>query len=307
MDGRAPAIISTEDLWLIIIAAAMGTMARILALKVDYKQYPSYPNGYLIHVVLAFIAAAIGAVAIPAIKANNYTAVTFLALAVQHFRDVRKTERESLKGLEQTEYTPRGDAYIDGIAKTFEARNYFALVVSLCSAASMEIVTAVRLGLIAEAGTGVLVGAAVYQIISHFSKGRTVGEVANVRLAQVTVDGSQVLVEGTFISNYAGTENAQKLIGEEGIAVVIEPTERHAAIALHNYGQRQAILFEATRTLGAKRYNFTRKDYETNRIIIVLVPLVRDEQKLLEVVRNTPLLESVKKSHAVMKDKGKGA
>jgi len=47
------------------------------------------------------------------------------------FRDVRKMERDSLKDLENTEYTARGNAYIDGIAKTFEARNYFALIVSL--------------------------------------------------------------------------------------------------------------------------------------------------------------------------------
>ncbi|CQR73796.1 hypothetical protein SOV_32980 [Sporomusa ovata DSM 2662] len=301
MSGRGPAIISTEDLWVIIIAAAMGTIARILVLKVDYKQYPSYPNGYLIHIVLAFIAASIGAVAIPAVKSNNYTAVTFLALAVQHFRDVRKTERESLRGLEQTEYTPRGEAYIDGIAKTFEARNYFALVVALASSAVMEIIVAIQWGLTIQIISGIITGAFVYLVISNFSKGKTVGDIANVRLAKIKVDGSEISVEGTFVSSLAGTENAQKMIEDEGVAVVIEPTQKHFMIALHNFGQRKAILFEATRTLGAKRYNFTRKDYETGRIIILFVPIVRDDEKLLEVVKNTPLLESVKKSHTVLK------
>jgi hypothetical protein len=303
MGGRGPTIISTEDLWLIIIAIAMGTISRLLVLKVDYKQYPSYPNGYLIHAVLAFVAAAIGAVAIPAIKANDYTAVTFLALAVQHFRDVRKMERESLKDLEDIEYTPRGNAYIDGIAKTFEARNYFALIVSLITAVSMEIVGIFHIGIIAQAVIGIFVGSAVYHLISRFSKGMSVGDVASVRLAEIEVEGSQVLVEGAFVTNLAGTENAQKMISEEGVAVVIEPTHKHFAIALHNFGQRKAILFEATRTLGAKRYNFTRKDYETGRIIILFVPIVRDLEKLIEVVKSTPLLESVKKSHTVLKSK----
>ncbi|EIW20342.1 MULTISPECIES: YIEGIA domain-containing protein [Pelosinus] len=303
MDGRGPMIISTEDLWLIIIAIAMGTMARLLVLKVDYKQYPSYPNGVLIHVVLAFVAASIGAVAIPAIKSNNYTAVTFLALAVQNFRDVRKTERESLKDLEETEYTPRGNAYIDGIAKTFEARNYFALVVSLSSAASMEIVAALHIGIMFQVVAGVLAGYIVYQVISRFSKGKSVGDVAAVRLAEIKVEGCEVSVEGTFVTNLAGTQNAQKMIAKEGVAVIIEPNQKHSAIALHNFGQRKAILFEATRTLGAKRYNFTRKDYETGRIIILFVPIVRDLEKLIDVVKNTPLLESVKKSHAVLRSK----
>lgn len=306
MDGRGPTIISTEDLWLIIIAAAMGTIARVLVLKVDYKQYPSYPNGCLIHVVLAFIAASIGAVAIPAVKSNNYTAVTFLALAVQHFRDVRKTERESLLGLEQTEYTPRGEAYIDGIAKTFEARNYLALVVALFSAITMEAAIVLQWGITIQVIAGVLTGTVVYQIISRFSKGKTVGEIANVRLAKIRVEGTEVSVEGIFVTNLAGTENAQKLIADEGVAVIIEPTQKNFTIALHNFGQRKAILFEATRTLGAKRYNFTRKDFETDRIVILLVPIVRDDEKLLAVVKNTPLLESVKKSYGVFKPKVMG-
>ncbi|MBP2629619.1 MAG: hypothetical protein H6Q70_247 [Firmicutes bacterium] len=305
MDGRAATLISPEDLLLIVVAISMGTMARILVLKVDYKQYPSYPNGYLIHIVLAFIAASIGAAAIPAIKSNNYTAVTFLALAVQHFRDVRRTERESLKGLEATEYTPRGDAYIDGIAKTFEARNYFALVVSFISAVSMEIAVVFHLGMIVQAAVGVCVGFIMYRIISDFSNGKTVGDIAQVRLAEITVEGSEVLVEGIFVTNLVGTKSAQKIILEEGVAIIIEPNEKHDAIALHNFGQRKAILFEATRSLGAKRYNFTRKDYQTDQIIILFVPIVRDIEKLIHVVKNTPLLESVKKSHAVLKTKAK--
>ena len=87
MEGRT---IAPEDLLLIITATLLGTLSRYLTLKVDYRQYPSYSNGYMIHLVIAFIAAGIGAIAIPSIKSGNYTAVTFLALALQHFRDVRK-------------------------------------------------------------------------------------------------------------------------------------------------------------------------------------------------------------------------
>lgn len=42
--------ISMDNLTLILTAIFMGALARILVLKEDYRQYPSYPNGYMIHV-----------------------------------------------------------------------------------------------------------------------------------------------------------------------------------------------------------------------------------------------------------------
>ena len=300
MDGKG--LISIDDLILIIIATIMGTLARYLTLKVDYRQYPSHPNGYLIHLVLAFIAAGIGAVAIPAIKSSNYTAVTFLALAIQNFRDVRKTERESLKDLENTEFTPRGEAYIDGIAKTFEARNYFSLLVSLSTAATIEFVRGIGVNNLAiQVVAGIAIGYIMYVALSRFSKGKTVGDIAAIKPGQIDVRGSELYVDGIFVSNTLGTENAQKMVRAQGMALVIEPNEDHYRVTLDNFGQRKAILFEATRSLGVKRYHYTRKDYESGKTIIVLVPLIRDKDKLINIVRHTPLLESVKKSPEVIK------
>lgn len=299
MEGKGA--ISPDDLILILIATAMGTLARYLTLKVDYRQYPSHPNGYLIHLVIAFIAAAIGAVAIPAIKSNNYTAVTFLALAIQHFRDVRKTERESLKDLECTEFTPRGEAYIDGIAKTFESRNYFSLIVALSTAATIEFLRYLGQILLIQIAIGILIGYVVFIGVSRFAQGKMVGDIASVKPGVIEVRGSELYVDGVFVSNTLGTKNAQKMVQAEGLAVVIEPAEDHYRVTLDNFGQRKAMLFEATRSVGVKRYHYTRKDYESGKTIIVLVPLMRDAEKLINVVRHTPLLESVKKSHSVMK------
>lgn len=298
MEGRT---IAPEDLLLIITATLLGTLSRYLTLKVDYRQYPSYPNGYMIHLVIAFIAAGIGAIAIPSIKSGNYTAVTFLALALQHFRDVRKLEKESLKDLESTEFTPRGDAYIDGIAKTFEARNYMSLMIALSVAVSMELFKDIPP--VFRVALSSAIGLTILFLLSRFSKGKIVGDIAEVSLSEVEIKNSELYVDGIFVSNLVGTENAQKLLSEEGLAVIIEPREAHFRIALDNFGQRKAILFEATRTLGVKRYHFTRKDFATGKTVIVFVPLLHDPEQLLRVVKNTPLLESVKKSHAVMQTK----
>ncbi|WP_253958170.1 YIEGIA domain-containing protein [Metabacillus halosaccharovorans] len=239
-----------------------------------------------------------GAVAIPALITKNFVAVTFLTLAIQQFRDVRKTERESLKDLENTEYTYRGDAYIDGISKTFEARNYFALIVSFATALTIQLVhsESILINIIC----GVIAGFIVFFILKRFSKGKTVGDIADVKEGKVEIKGSELFIDDIYVSNQLVTENARNLFEKEGLAVVIYPHEKHFRITLDNYGQRQAILFEATRSIGIKRYHFTRKDYEKGRIVITLVPIVSDINKLIETVKNTPLLESAKKSHSVM-------
>ncbi|WP_228027702.1 YIEGIA family protein [Bacillus fonticola] len=290
---------STDQIVLIVTAIVVGTLSRAFTLNEDYRQYPSYPNGYLIHLITGFVAAALGAVAIPALLTKNFVAVTFLTLAIQQFRDVRKTERESLKGLEETESAYRGDAYIDGIAKTFEARNYFALIVSFATALTIQLVDQDIIWI--NVVSGVLVGVIVLLFLHRFSKGKTVGDIADVKEGKVEVKGSELFVDGIYVSNLLGTDNAQKLFEEEGVAVVVYPRESHFRITLDNYGQRQAMVFEATRSIGLKRYHFTRKDYEQGRVVIALVPVIKDIDKLTETVKNTPLLESVWKSHEVLK------
>jgi uncharacterized membrane protein YeaQ/YmgE (transglycosylase-associated protein family) len=117
------------DKYLIVIACGVvtGFLARWIMLRSDYRHYPTYPHGQLIHLALGFIAASLGAVAVPAIMKPDYTAVTFLVLAAQQFRDVRNMERENLTKLEETKLIRRGNDYIEGIARVFEARNYLVI------------------------------------------------------------------------------------------------------------------------------------------------------------------------------------
>jgi len=292
-------IISTDHIVMIVTAVTIGTLARILTIKEDFRQYPSYPNGYMIHMITGFVAAALGAVAIPALMTKNFVAVTFLTLAIQQFRDVRRSERESLKDLENTEYAYRGDAYIDGIAKTFESRSYFSLIVSFVTALTIQVID--NDNHLINIVSGVIVGLIILYILKRFSKGKTIGDIAEVKEGKVELKDSELFVDGIYVSNLLGSENASKMFQKEGLAVVIYPKEEHFRIALDNYGQRQAALFEATRTLGVKRHHFTRKEYQEGRIVITLVPIIKDIDKLIEAVKKTPLLESTKKSHSVMK------
>jgi uncharacterized protein len=296
-------LITSWDLQVIITAIIVGTFARVITLKEDFRQYPSYPNGYLIHLITGFIAASLGAVALPALLSKNFVAVTFLSIAIQQFRDVRKMEKESLTDLEETEYAYRGKAYIDGISKTFEARNYFSLVVALITSITIKLVPIKGwIGII----IGVSAGLIILFLLIRLSKGKTIGDIAQVNQGSIEVIGSELYVDGMFISNQLGSDEAQKMFKDEGMAVVITPNEDLFRVNLDHFGQRQAALFEATRSLGLKHYQFTRRDFEKGRVVVALVPIKKDIDAFIEVVKKCPLLESVKKAESVMKTKLKG-
>lgn len=215
--------VTQEYVILILVSVILGIFARVLTLVVDYRQYPSYPNGYLIHLITGAVASGIGAISVPAVINKDFQAVTFLALAIEQFREVRRMENESLKALDDIENISRGSAYIDGIAKTFEARNYFSLLVAFFSSLTMTIVPHTILWI--NILSGVIVGAVVFFILKHFSKGKTIGDIADVKLGKIKILGSELYVDDIFVTNHLGMDHTRSLIEDQGIAAVLYPKE----------------------------------------------------------------------------------
>ncbi|BAB05695.1 BH1976 [Halalkalibacterium halodurans C-125] len=289
-------IISPEMLVLIITATVIGTIARLLTIKLDYRQYPNYPNGYLIHVVTGGLASALGAIVIPTLMAKDFAAVTFLALAIQHFRDVRKTERESLLDLEGDEFARRGDAYIDGIAKIFEARNYIAMLVSFTTALTIQLLQEfLDVSRWVEIFVGAAVGLSLFYLLKRFTERQKIGDIASVTEGLMEIKGSDLYVDGMFVSHLMGREEAKQWFLEDGLAAVIHPNHEHYQIPLLNSGQRQAILFETTRRLGQRKL-YSVQNPADGKTIIALVPIIKNFQLLKETILLTPLLETVKKN-----------
>ena len=92
----------SKEILTIVTGVVLGTVSRFWMMRRDFRQYPSYPHAVVTHLALGFVAATLGAVAIPALAAKEYTAVTFLALAATQFHEVRTMEREMLAALEQS-------------------------------------------------------------------------------------------------------------------------------------------------------------------------------------------------------------
>lgn len=294
-------VLKSYDLLIIFCGIMTGTIARFVTIRIDSRQVPSYPSGYLIHLVTGFIAAALGSVAIPALLAKDFTAFTFLALAVQHFREVRNQERESLQALERTEMGQRGDGYIDGIAKTYEARNYISMLTSLgtvliLTLAGFEQVIG-NLILAAAAGAALIVS------LVHFTKSKRIGDICDISEGKITVQDGTLYVDDIDVTIGLGTEQARKLFCEEGVAVIIQPRQNRHRLIVEQLGQRKAMLFDAVRSYGVKKYQFIENSLSDGRVVVAFVPILRDVPGIMAAIRATPILESGRKRRYVL---GKG-
>ena len=291
-------MLSLTYAWAIGLGILVGTAARAVTLVVDYRQTPTYPDGQFIHLFAGFIAAALGAVAIPALLEKDYAAFTFLALAVQHFRDIRKMEQESLNNLELSGYARRGDAYIDGISKTYEARNYISMISSMIASSVVLLMEGLprALAVITAAALGML---SVF-LLKRFTRGKRVGDISIVRQGKIQIQGSNLFVDDVYVTGAAGSPVARELFLQQGLGVVITPKKEQFRVTLENAGQRQAILYEAASTLGVKTYQYVKRSVEQDKMVIALVPVDRDIGRMIAAIQNTPVLENSRKVRRIM-------
>jgi hypothetical protein len=271
------------------LALLVGVLARVAMLRSDYRQYPSYPHGYATHLFMGIFAALAGAVTIPALIEREWTAVTFFLLVAEQFRSIRSMERDSLKALEDNELVPRGSGYIEDIARVFETRYYIVIVVSAATALGFEM---------QSIWTGLLFGGIAFGWSIILTRGEKLGESVSVEAAPVIVKGSDVWVGDVYIFS-AGLRESQEFIKERALGAILTPKDDEARDTLVSQGQRQAILHDAASILGARMDADTpefapqaKRDVKTDRVAIYTVPMVRDQEALLEIIRRSPVLES---------------
>jgi uncharacterized protein len=273
----------------VIFGITIGTLARLYMLKTDYRQYPTYPHGKVINVALGFIAASLGTVAVPSFMEENFTAVTFLAVAASQFREVRNMERNTLSELDQYELVPRGKTYIEGIAIVFEGRNYLVIFASFIS-------TLLYLAFNIWAG---LVGAFIALIISKkLMSGKQLKHIVNIKEAKLSFDGAGLYVDNIYIMNI-GLPERQKEILKYGMGFILEPKDFNVRATIGHLGQRQAILHDASVSLGVFRDSGTpalvpliKRDLDDGRIGVFILPQVQDVAKAIAVIERVPVLEN---------------
>lgn len=275
--------------WGIIVGVIFGVLARLVLLRTDYRQYPTYPHGRIIHLSLGVIAAALGAVAVPSLFDKNYTAITFLTVAAQQFRDVRNMERNTLTKLDEMELVPRGATYIEGIAMVFEGRNYLVIFAAFTGS-----LFTILLGLYWGAAFGL--GAVVFAHL--FKSGKSIAAAADVTIAEVKLDGPDLYVDDIYMMN-VGLEADREVIRQQAVGLVVKPKNRNFRVSLANLGQRQAMLYDLATILGVYRDSgepalipMGKLDMGDGRLGLLMLPQERDPEKARQILLRVPLLES---------------
>lgn len=278
-----------ENMLAVSIGVTIGFLNRIFMLRTDYRQYPTHRHGKMIHLSLGFIAAGLGAVAVPAFMEENYTAITFLALAAQQFRDVRNMERQTLSKLDELELVPRGLTYIEGIAMVFEGRNYLVIFSAFVTSLAVA-VTNWWIGIISGIGT-ILVS-------RLFMSGKSLESIAIVKEAKVILDGPHLYVDDIYIMNI-GLKVSQQQILNHGMGMVVVPKNQNSIATIANLGQRQAILHNLSIILGVYRDSgepslvpLSKRDLNSGRLGVFFLPQIMDMKKAIEVVELVPILEN---------------
>jgi predicted outer membrane lipoprotein len=289
----------------VLLGIAFGIISRLLMLRTDYRQYPTYPHGRIIHISLGVIAAALGAVAVPALFNKDYTAITFLTLAAQQFRDVRKMERDTLTKIDSMELVGRGSTYIEGIAMVFEGRNYLVIMTALLTS---------LFGIMINVWIGIVAGAISLIIVEKLKSGKAIAHIAAVETASVRVDGPDLYVDDVYIMN-VGLKANQDIIAERGMGFILTPYNSNGKVTLSNLGQRQAILYDVATILGVYRDDgepalipMAKLDMRDGRLAVFILPQEFDSDKGKQVILKVPILESAVRmpTEASVNKKGAG-
>jgi uncharacterized protein len=288
----------------IVMGGCFGITSRIMMLQTDYRQYPTYPHGKIIHISLSVIAAALGSVAVPSMLEKNYTAITFLSLAAQQFRDVRNMERQSLLQIDKEELVPRGSTYIEGIAMVFEGRNYLVILTALLTSLCCILFTWYY-GLAAGAFS---------LILSHFYKqGKRLVDLTDIQIAPIRMEGPDLYVDHIYMMN-VGLSDTQKLIKEHGLGLLITPKNMNVRSVVANLGQRQAILHDVSTILGVYRDSgepslmpIAKLDMNSGALAVFILPQDKEPERAIQAVNRVPVLESAVRmpsESAAMQGKG---
>ncbi|MEI5907177.1 YIEGIA family protein [Bacillus spongiae] len=278
-----------EYVYPIMFGVVIGTFTRMYMLRTDYRQYPTYLHGKIIHIALGFIAAGLGTVAVPAIMEEEFTAITFLTLAASQFRDVRNMERNTLTELDAYELVPRGATYIEGVALAFESRNYLVIFTSFITTfayLAWNVYAALFFGLLA-----------LFLSRKLMSGGR-LKDIVEIEYIEPRFEGPGLYVDDIYIMNI-GLKERQEEVLRYGMGFLLKPINFNARSTIANLGQRQAILHDISTALGVYRDSGTpalvplaKRDLDDGRVGVFVLPQEKDVEKAIAILQQVPTLEN---------------
>lgn len=295
------------------VGVIIGILSRLMMLHLDQKQYPTEPNILLSQIVLSFVASALGALLVPALIERSYTSITFLSLAAQQFRQVRDNRRDTLQNLEDVQLIQRGNSFIEEIARTYEVRNYTCIITSFLTVGLYYIlISEFRLSDIMSIIVSSLGGLALAFILKKSLERDSIGDIADVVPVDISFVNESIMQIGDLkgITNIGLEADRQKYLSQ-GLGIEIIPKDKSYSNSgiLYDPGQRQAIIYNIYSRIGIKRednepafYPLPRMNLNKGSLVIAVVPIDKDINKLIEAVKSCPILSSAKGKNVSLKN-----
>lgn len=277
-----------------LVGLAAGLLTRAISMRRGHRHYPGWPSGWITQFTMGAIAALIGAAIVPALLAKSWTAATFLTLAATQFMGLRKIEMNVLQAEEQLILTPRGPSYIMGIATTFEARNFAAMLVATVAA----LVTHFFLF-----DWGIVLSLVAVAASQFLTTGKRVGDVIRTRPGKIRFEKGTLLYVDDVMLMEMGLPHSRERMLTEGLGVVLEPRNPRGEAALWDIAQRQAIAHEAAAAVGVQKdvgypeqtpLVRMKMPYPDGTAALAILPVVKDMDRLRRAIEETPLLESIR-------------
>ena len=295
------------------IGIIIGMLSRFIMLHLEQKQYPTEPNILLSQLVLAFVASSLGALLVPALIERSYTSITFLSLAAQQFRQVRDNRRDTLQNLEDVQLIQRGNAFIEEIARTYEVRNYTCIVTSFMTVGIYYVITSeFKLGEIPSIIISSICGVVLAFMLKKALTRQSIGDIADVVPAEISFVNESIMQIGELkgITNVGLEEDRQKYL-TKGLGIEIIPKDKSYFNigTIYDPGQRQAIIYNIYSRIGISRedtepafYPLPRINLKNGSLMIAVVPVDRDINKLIDAVKSCPILSSAKGKNVSLKN-----
>lgn len=284
-----------------IVASILGILCRALVLRVSDKQYPKRPQDYLEQIVTSALAAFLGAIALPALLENEFAALTFFAVAIQQFQGLAEQERITIKNIDNEEIVPKGSAYVEEIASTYESRAYISLLSSLVASGLFILFrNQLRFSFLISTIVAAIGAALVGILIRRYLRRDSISDVANIKEAKIKFEDSLLTVNGVIISSI-GLKDTRKRYIKDGLAIEIVPKNLGDFGIVSDVGQRQAIIHNIFIHMGVDKdidekdiLTISKIDLDKRSVVIPFIPIFKDIQTMIDVAKSTPIIETAK-------------
>lgn len=293
-----------------IAAMIIGTLCRFFLLRVKDNQYPTTPQDYIEQIIIASLAASLGAVAFPALIDKEFSALTFLAVGIQQFQGLAQQEKITLENTDADELVSKGEPYIDVIANTYEVRSYVSLFSALIASITYIYIArkydadALICTIFATLG-----GIIVALIFRRMLRRSSIKDVADIYPAKISFDGPILKVNDIVMTNI-GLKDTRKKYLEKGIAIEIVPKDMSSFGIINDIGEQRAIMHNIYLHMGIDKdvdetdiKTIARTNLDRKSVVIVTIPLLRDEVKLIQVAESAPILDTAKGKQSAYKKK----